>query len=379
MVTGISNFPLIDRVANALSPMSSDEIDMRVKQAQDTLEELISQGDHEGIETFPLQSLPRPVNEALAKAPLDAESKDTLLHRAANSNYAVMHALVKLMPDAVNTPNKWGNTPLMHAAQNNNVEAVQALLDVNANANARNDEGWTALMMAAFSGAVNTVMALFGYAVETPMAVDINAVNREGNSAFMLALDGRIEVAAALRDAGAVTDARNNAGKTPLMMAVSAGRNGAEAIELLKPTKEDLDQVDERGRDALRWAIETSLDDNVGKLLELGANPNAKSARGDTPLIYAINIGATKHAQTLMKVDNIDLNATDAQGRTALIHAARSKDWTLFRQLVDAGADYNMTDEDGANALFYIDVDNPRRDQFARLFEEMDARQSNKS
>ncbi len=46
----------------------------------------------------------------------------------------------------------------------------------------------------------------------------------------------------------------------------------------------------------------------------------------------------------------VEVNSTDADGRTALMLAARRGDAALIRSLLSAGADPRRTDRDGHNA-----------------------------
>lgn len=86
---------------------------------------------------------------------------------------------------------------------------------------------------------------------------------------------------------------------------------------------------------------------------DLGTNLDKKiNALGFTPLTAAIFAGNTNLAQLLIQ-KGADLNARDAQGRTALMHAVgRGEGYTnVVRWLIENNADVNLKDHNGETAL----------------------------
>ncbi len=95
---------------------------------------------------------------------LDNEANITLVNRNGNSslhlavnNIAITNALLEkarqtLNPDEfitfINQQNKFGNTALLLAVENNNPEVIQALLNAGANPSISNNDGFTALHLA---------------------------------------------------------------------------------------------------------------------------------------------------------------------------------------------------------------------------------------
>ena len=62
------------------------------------------------------------------------------------------------------------------------------------------------------------------------------------------------------------------------------------------------------------------------QLLENGADPNARSDMGTTPLLEVAKIGSWLSAARLLVKHKANLNAVDADGNTALHHAAFFRD-----------------------------------------------------
>ena len=132
-----------------------------------------------------------------------------------------------------------------------------------------------------------------------------------GNSLLMqTALCGDLEALAFLLDRGADPNATNNARATALMRA--AGSH--EKVKLL---------------------------------LKYGANVNARSALGNTPLIVAARApGSAKTVELLLKA-GAEVNATNGFGATALMAAAASGDLDTVKVLVKHGADVNAHSRGG--------------------------------
>ncbi len=131
-----------------------------------------------------------------------------------NSNPAVIQALLKGRD--VNGKSASGETPLMNAAQNKNLRVVTFLLSRNADVNARDGEGRTALHFAAATNANEKVVA-------------------------------------ALLDAGSDVNCRTNSGMTPLMEASRRSLNPA-VVELLLSRGADKDARSDGGRTAADFA-----------------------------------------------------------------------------------------------------------------------------
>jgi ankyrin repeat protein len=117
-------------------------------------------------------------------------------------------------------------TDLMVAVVNGaSPREVQKLLDAGEDANARVENGWTAILLAgSHCDNVDTIRVLI------EAGADIHAVTDEGVSVLhAAAMVNNADVAALLVQSGADVEATTNNGTTPVMVAVSHG-----AVEVFK-------------------------------------------------------------------------------------------------------------------------------------------------
>ena len=110
-------------------------------------------------------------------------------------------------------------------------------------------------------------------------------------------------------------------------------------------TQEELD-ID------LRCACKYGDLDKVKKLIDKGANVNAKNEYGWTPLHIAAWKGHPKVVKLLIKA-GAKVNATKDDGWTPLHLAARWGNTEISKLLIDKGANVNATNDDGDTPLHY--------------------------
>ena len=190
---------------------------------------------------------------------------EQLLHTwAIHGHLAAVRNVLPLVRD-VNAADNDGDTALVLAAVNGHVEVVRALLEHPGIAvNATNNYGGTALVYAAYWDHVEVVRALL-----QQQAIAVNAADNEGRTALMgAAYWARVEVVRALLEHQAIAvNAADNAGRTALMRAASRG-----LVEVVRALLEQpgiaVNAADNAGRTALVIAQNNRCFEVVQALLE---------------------------------------------------------------------------------------------------------------
>jgi ankyrin repeat protein len=233
----------------------------------------------------------------------------------------------------VEEPGRDGMTPLLRAAQGNEVETARTLLRAGADANLGNRYGITPLWLA--------------------------AINRSP------------ELVTLLLEHGADARAALPHGETPLMAAARAG--DAESIRLLIAAGADPNAAETKlGETALMWAAAEDQADAVRALVAGGADTALASRALDLapmnwlqigmvstvlpvggwpPLLYAGRENARAAALALLEV-GADPDIRDPDGLTALNIAIMNQHYDLAIALVEAGADPDAADRTGMTALY---------------------------
>ena len=161
---------------------------------------------------------------------------------------------------------------------------ARLLLEAGVNQDAKNDEGHTALMLAAGNGHVEMARLLLA------AGADKDLQNRFGNTALMRAAEnGHVEIARLLLEAGADRglDLHNRFGNTALMLA--AGNGHVEMARLLLEAGADQDRLGQAGYTALQLTAKNCHLDIARLLLGAAPYPNlaSRSGSGYTALMLA--------------------------------------------------------------------------------------------
>jgi ankyrin repeat protein len=234
-----------------------------------------------------------------------------LVEAARAQNRADVDRLVRQRVD-VDTPQADGATPLLWAAQWDDLAIAERLLDAGAKVDAANVYGVTPLSMACTNGSAKMVDRLL------KAGANPNAALQTGETPIMTAaLTGKLDVVNALLGAGVDVNARE------------AGR----------------------GQTALMWAVSEGHRDVVKALVQRGADVRARSASGFTPLMFAARQGDLDLVTTLL-AHGAGINESASDGVSVLHVATLRGHVELAELLLDEGADPNA-DGPGYTALHW--------------------------
>lgn len=216
--------------------------------------------------------------------------------------------------------------------------------------------------------------------------VNINARGAKDETALHLAIkQGCFETIKTIVDAKADVNAKSENGETPLMTAAAFGN--LEAIKLLDSSGADIKAKTSFGRNAafsallgpngtFFWRDNPNTDKKIQTLDLLktaGLDLTQKEDfHGQTLLIdYVNNRRGTEEEMYNALLDfGIDINGTNKSGETALIVAIkllpREGRTNVVKFLIGRGADVNIRDDRGFNALNYLKQEEKRytRDEY---------------
>jgi hypothetical protein len=239
-----------------------------------------------------------------------------------------------------------GLTPLLAATRDSwhgRPEAVMTLLANGADARHADADGNTPLHHAARSTdpAVAALLLDAGALLE--------AINHEGFSPLGIACAaGNWRLARFLIERGARPEPKDG---QPALLAAVVGDDDPAGVQLLLRHKARVDARGARQRTALLLACAAGNAEIVGELLDAGADRNARDADESSPLLEVARGG---HAAALARLAQAkpDVAAVDALGRNALVLATEAGVPPEFlRHLIAMGVNPEQRDQDGRRAL----------------------------
>ena len=263
---------------------------------------------------------------------------------APNAFASAMHAgrslgllvLVATLGPGAATGASAADARLIQAVRNGDATAVRELLGRDADVNARQGDGATALHWAAHLNDLETADLL----IRSGAAV--NATNDLGVTPLWVATTaGSAAMVAKLLEAHGDPDIAPDTGGTPLMIAARQG-NLAAARSLLAHGADVNAKESAQGQTALMWAVAQHRPRVVRILLETGADLHArtKSSRRHVLLCCQKSLGKTEGAVWI-----------EQGGFTALLFAARHGAAASAALLVAAGAPIDDTGAAGTTPL----------------------------
>ena len=269
------------------------------------------------------------------------------------------------------------------AVQAGNVDGLKAALASKVDVNARDGQGWTALMHAADKGYALMVPPLLEAGADTEIRAADGAT-----ALFMAALHGHTGTIDLLMKAGAEVSIEGPKGKTAMEVARArygepeAAMKAGEPLSVIallggKTWEEVKDDevvafVYEAAKagdtdtivDAFLTAFYAGDAEAVNALVEAGADVNARNESGWTPLHGAISASHLEGVKVLVK-SGADVNARNESGNISL-HSVGSYYTTLreervevVRILIAAGADVDARNGGGETPLHSFAVSGP--------------------
>jgi ankyrin repeat protein len=266
----------------------------------------------------------------------------------------------------VNAADENGDTALKVAANEGHESTVRLLLEHRADVNATGQYQQTSLMNAVSRGDESIVRLLIEH------RADVNAVDMNQYAVLSTAVsNGQESIVRLLIEHRAHVNAADWSGEISL---ITAAKKGHESIlRLLLDHQADVNAVDKKRNSAISFAagrgdesivrllLEHRADVAGGNiavmaasrsmhesivllLLEQRADVNAADENGDTALKVAANEGHESTVRLLLE-HRADVNATGQYQQTSLMNAVSRGDESIVRLLIEHRADVNAADE----------------------------------
>jgi ankyrin len=237
---------------------------------------------------------------------------------------------------------------LVTAARQGDRAAVQSLLNGSAKQTVAGAEGTAALVWAATRNDVAMTDLLL------KAGANVKAANEFGATAlYAAAAQSDPALAAKLLAAGADPNKALPSGETPLMAAASRG-NLETVRALLSGGANPNTKQASSGHTALMWALAERQSAVVEELTKRGADVNAGSTTGFTPLMFAAQQGDVNSTRVLLRAGAKPKDAQPKTGLTALMVASAMVQTEVVDTLLENGADPNAVDTNGYTSLHRV-------------------------
>ncbi len=282
-------------------------------------------------------------------------------------------AVIRRLLDAGAPVSHGDPPPLSVAAEAGRADVVQMLLDAGAAVDAKDSDGATALLSAALSGDLATVQTLLRAGAEIGVwSAGSNVMTKavaSGNEVLFTYLRDRVDDdirrSATLDDLARQQEQLRREAERPIVRLTNAAMYGRlDAIEEAIRAGVALDTLGSVGLAALHFATRDNHPDVVDALLAAGANPNVGADQfygldrlGSTPLHLLLDSFFDDEGEPAMierlTAGGADPNASTAAGWTPLMvavchHRHRAAE---IDALLATGADVDRRDTDGNTAL----------------------------
>lgn len=236
----------------------------------------------------------------------------------------------------VNASDGQGLTPLMTAVYTENIEMTSFILEKGADVNFKSSQGWTALDLAKQKEHRQLIQLL--HQAGCFKNADLIYAARIGDADWV----------AALIDAGADVNEKNEDQETPLLWASFNGH--LKVVRYLLDNGARVDERNKEGWSALMAAVLGERLETARVLLSRGADPNAAVREGVTAAMTPPGDG--EESPNCDKNEGVNSRYI---GKTPLMAAAETGNERLVKLLLKRGAEINLKTESGDTALTFAE------------------------
>ena len=272
---------------------------------------------------------------------------NTCLHLAVNGHCS-KETTRKIIEQGlnVNASNSKGETALIVACRNAQMESVKVLLEHGANPNISDASGCSSLLAAIHGNCTNETLKEI-----IACKVDLDAQDKNGRTALLLACIYRQQEAVqVLLEARSNTNIADNKGNSSLSAAAHSFCR-KRIIQAIIDHGANVNAINKEKCTALMRACKQGHSVAIHVLLKAGSDTNIADNFGDTCLMHAVARGCSKKVLQEIIDHDANMNATNDENNTALMVACRQRHTDAIHGLLKAKSDTNIADEDGGTCL----------------------------
>ncbi|NWT23162.1 ANR55 protein, partial [Cardinalis cardinalis] len=270
---------------------------------------------------------------------------------AANGDVNTLTAVIREDPSILESCDREGCTPLMHAVSGRQVDTVKLLLKMGANINTQDACGRTSLSLATYLGWLEGCVSLLRNGAKQ------NIPDKNGRLPLHAATaEPDVRLLSLLLQQSNLSEInhQDNEGMTSLHWA--AFHNRPQHTQTLLHKGADPTLVDKDFKTALHWAVQSGNRILCSIILDHWQGPsiiNCDDENGKTCMHIAAAAGYSDIISELAKVPKCNLQALDVDDRTPLHWAAAAGKADCVQTLLDLGIDSSPRDIDENTPLTY--------------------------
>jgi ankyrin repeat protein/L-ascorbate metabolism protein UlaG (beta-lactamase superfamily) len=247
-------------------------------------------------------------------------------------------SLIAKYPALLNSKSEDGRTPLHAAVMGGHKELMQYLIQEGADIDALDKEGRTPLLNAIILKKPELAHTLI------EMGADVKIKSKEGANAIIYALFfGSKDLIEPILDSGQDVNERYLGGVTMIQGAAAMGQ--LNAMKILLERGADLNAISDRGETALYFGVRQGRTEIVDWLFSNGARAQSKIEGSERNLLHLATLNGYTDIAELLVDNGVEIDATDASGKTALQYAEKYGHKKIAVLLKKHGADITLPEE----------------------------------
>ncbi|KAI8776112.1 ankyrin repeat domain-containing protein 17 [Biomphalaria glabrata] len=300
----------------------------------------------------------------LMAASLNRSSKTLARLLEANANVNAANdlgdtALIYLCQESKSIQHWFKNTCNQMISQSReSISCLTNLIQAGAEMDGTGNKGMTALMHCALNGNAKFIKIL------VEKVTNMKMQSQDGRTALMYAsccLEEESATCASYLLTDSDLNAVDNVGNTALLHSIL--NKNVHVFGVLLKSQVDIDVQNKDGFSPLMVAVEQDLGEFVGDLLKLNPQLKLQNKDGDTALILAAKKYAQKYGhvrnsdilEAMIMVSDVGFDIINNEGKSAMMIIIESDaaEINLVQKMTENGADLNVTDLKGRTALQY--------------------------